>query len=126
MSEQFFIDDGYDQEGFIAQVAGVHGPIEFTYRPMIQADRQSHYDLVIKKKLPADRAMAKTVSKHLQSWSLERDPTPENLAKLRSPILEKLHAIISGEAPSEAGEGDGLTSAEQDEDDVKNSGSASP
>lgn len=120
MHDEFFIDDGYDQDGHIAAVEGVHGPVDFTFRPMIQADRQAHYELVVKKKLPVDKAMERTVAKHIRSWSLKREPTPENLGRLRAPLLEKLHAIISGEAASDGAGEDALTASEQDEEDAKN------
>jgi len=106
-----FIEDGYTEQGYIAAADGIHGPLEFEYRPALAklADRISGM-------LQGDRpnwdgfwdAIAKALAREpklLQSWSLKDSKggdvpiTEANV--LRCKQAHKIWAVVTGQRASD-------------------------
>lgn len=101
-----FIDDGYSEDGYIAAVAGVHGPLTFKYRPAMgqlvdkatalagRDEWDKFWDLIPK-------ALARD-PKLLLEWD-ETDSkgqlvqiTEANLKRIRDMKFHKIWSIIAG------------------------------
>lgn len=112
-----FIDDGYTEQGYIAAVDGIHGALEFEFRPalvkladkitgMLQTDRPNWEGF-------ADSA-AKALARDpglLKSWSLKNGKgdavaiTEANLLRVRNQMFHKLWMIVAGQLPSDPRDG---------------------
>lgn len=102
-----FIDDGYTEEGYIAGVAGIHGPLSFTYRPMLPETR----DRLLRSQqrdIAAGHKEARTeLAKHVQDWDLKDrkgnavPKTAANIGQLRPLIQDKLFSIVAGQIASD-------------------------
>ena len=111
-----FIDDGYTSDGYIAADEGVHGPLEFTYRPILpgQRDKVNQY----LRRDPANyeafheaarKALAgtKDTPARLVSWSLKDrsdQPVPiteANVGRIRPRLFDKLWLVVIGELASD-------------------------
>lgn len=112
-----FIEDGYTEQGYIAAVDGVHGPLEFEFRPalvkladritgMIQGERPNWEGF-------ADAA-AKALARDpglLKSWSLKNGKgdavpiTEANCLRVRNQMFHKLWLIVAGQIPSDPRDG---------------------
>lgn len=98
MSESFVVEDGYTEDGFIAAEEGIHGPLEFTYRPLLTARRDNIA------RLEGDafpNAAAKELAKQLKKWSaaVGGKPLPLTEANIRSAkprLFDKLWLIVAG------------------------------
>lgn len=108
-----FIDDGYTEQGYIAQLDNVHPALEFEYRPalvkladkitgLIQGERPDYERFID----AAAKAMAREPGL-LKSWSL-RDAkgnavqiTEANLQRVRNLLFHKLWMIVAGQSPSD-------------------------
>ena len=108
-----FIDDGYEEEGYIAAVDGVHGPLEFKYRPALGKLADKVLALIQGERPNWDAFWAETTKAlardpHLlKSWS-ETDrhgqPVPiteANLMRVRDVKFHKLWGVVSGSRPSD-------------------------
>ena len=112
-----FIEDGYSETGFIAAVDGVHGALEFEFRPalfkladritgLIQGERADWQRF-------ADEA-AKALGqdpKLLQSWTLKDSKgnpvqiTAANCLRVKNQLFHKLWLIVAGQLPSDPRDG---------------------
>lgn len=127
-----FIDDGYTEEGYIANEEGYHGELEFTFRPALPrlADRVTALLMADKWEAFWDAAAKALASepKLLQSWSLKgaggQDVpiTAANIQRLKPRLAHKLWSVVSGNRPSDPREGDLPAGGKIDlEGDAKNS-----
>ncbi|MFI4875951.1 MAG: hypothetical protein ACIALR_11455 [Blastopirellula sp. JB062] len=111
---QFFIDDGYFEQGHIDALSGVHGPLDFVFRPMIHADKEAYFAAARAPGATPSAVMAQFVAEHVRSWSLARPLDSANLQRLRPRLLERLFHIVMGESASD------LTLADREAADLKN------
>lgn len=108
-----FIEDGYSEQGYIAAIDGIHGALEFEYRPaigkladrvtgMIQGDRvnwEAWWEAV-GKALAVDPGL-------LKSWSLKDAKgnavpiTSANIQRVRQLLIHRLWMIVAGQLPSD-------------------------
>lgn len=133
MSEMHdYIEDGYTQPGYIAAAEGLHGPLEFEFRPalgkladkitsLIQGDRPDYEAFW--------NAVAKALGSEprlLQSWSLKDSKgqaVPINEAaiqRVRQLMVHKLWMIVSGHRPSDPRPDGSQPAKATPEADVKN------
>ncbi len=108
-----FIASDYLEEGFIAAEPGVHGPLTFTYRPLLAAARDQAIGLVMSAPPQygafVDR-VAEELAKNVKSWSLtdsRKDPVPinaENVKLVRPQLLDKVWGVVSGARRSDEAE----------------------
>lgn len=102
-----FIEDGYNESGYISAEEGIHGALEFEYRPMIP----SVQGRILEKK--ETEAFVDAVCKaliresHLKSWSLKDSKgtavplTEANLKRIKPRLFDKLWTTIAGLRPSD-------------------------
>lgn len=114
----FFIDDGYSEQGHIAALAGVHGPLDFVYRPMIHADKEAYYELAKRPGVSPTAAIAESVAAHVRQWSLARPIAVEQVVRLRPRLLERLFYIVMGEIASDLP--GAVAGRQQEASDLKN------
>jgi hypothetical protein len=99
ITKQFtYIPDGYNLRAKIAEVPGLHGPIEFYYRPMLRNERielttkvARAADPVFQAKAEADDLVARIIR-----WDV---PVPVSLAgldRLPVPLQEKMLSVVWG------------------------------
>ncbi len=113
----------YTQDGFIAASPGLHGELQFTYRPFLMEDRARY--MVQVEKLPLAQQYGKAAAelgKRLASWSLENpDGTPlkittDNVRRVKPALLDRLWLIVLG---IEASDIDPQWDTEQTEEHVE-------
>lgn len=104
-----YIPDGYTLKGFIAQQPGLHGALNFTYRPMLQKDRV----LVIEKirTCPIEKSedeVARVVAARVKTWDLTHPETgaaieisSDAALHLQSTLLTRLWNILIGDKPTD-------------------------
>ncbi|TWT34691.1 hypothetical protein [Blastopirellula retiformator] len=97
----YFIDDGYFETGHIAAQTGLHGALDFVYRPMIHADKEAYYELAKRPDVSPTTAIVTFVTRHLHEWSLARSIEAAQVERLRPQLLEKLLHIVMGDLASE-------------------------
>lgn len=104
-----YIPDGYTEEGYIREVPGLHGPVRFTFRPMLVVQRAGLFGqrtLSLPDELQ-DRRCADVLCAQLVSWSVtdsEGRPlavTAENILRLKPALFQRILAIVSGVEPSD-------------------------
>ncbi len=106
-----FIDDGYTENGHIDAEAGIHGPLDFEYRPMVpQVQART---LAKKDGDEFINAMSKELAGEkdalVKSWSLmnskkESVPVTEaNIKRLRPRLYDKLWQVVAGVRASDGG-----------------------
>ncbi len=104
-----YIPEGYTEEGYIREVPGLHGPVRFTFRPMLVVERAALFGqrmLSMPDELQ-DRRCADVLCGCLVSWSVtdaEGRPlavTAENILRLKPALFQRMLAIVSGVEPSD-------------------------
>lgn len=104
-----YIPDGYIEEGYIRGVAGLHGSVRFTFRPMRVVEQATLFGqrmLSLPEELQ-DRRCADVLCSHLISWSVADangrplELTAENILRLKPALFQRLLAIVSGIEPSD-------------------------
>jgi len=107
-----FISDGYTQQGYIAQVTGLHGALSFEFRPILAEERAVYYSPKTQA-LPADqqeKAACKLLAAKLASWTLVDAAgacvpiNAENVSRVRPALQGKLWRIVAGLDPTESTE----------------------
>lgn len=102
-----FIDDGYTQEGYIAGVVGLHGPLSFTYRPFLPETRDRLLKSQQRDNATGHKEARDELAKAVQKWDLKdrtgRDvpKAAVNIGKLRPLLQDKLFSIVAGQIPSD-------------------------
>lgn len=104
-----FLEDGYTQDGYIAEVARLHPAVSFTYRPALYEEREAWrragakaFDAKADTKLAADLIVG-----HITGWDVKKrdgaavDLKADNVARLHPAILRKLLEIVLGYEPSD-------------------------
>jgi hypothetical protein len=112
-----FIEDGYQESGYIAAVDGVHGPLEFEFRPALVKTADKITGL-IQGSNPNWESFADAAAKALardpgllKSWSLkdsrggEVKITEANCLRVRNQLFHKLWMIVAGQMPSDPRDG---------------------
>lgn len=102
---QNIIREGVTQDGYIAEVEGIHGEESFTYRPML-GQHAEKYATDVRRLLDTDPErgyleVAKVVAKYLKSWSEPVEVSVDVLSKVRKTVLMKMYYIIRGDAASD-------------------------
>lgn len=131
-----YIDDGYEEQGYIAADEGVHGPLEFTYRPILPGQRDRVNQFI--RRDPANyeafheaarKALAgtKDAPARLLTWSLtDRGGQPVaitevHVGRIKPRLFDKLWLILIGELASDRKPGaDGERTKVDLEADAKN------
>ena len=103
------INDGHTRKGRINAVPGLHGQLDFEFRPMLAADVEAFEAMLDKAK--AGRAqvelIAALVAKQLVSWSEPENPKEQaSILRLPHPVLLRLRYIVQGLRPSDLTEVD--------------------
>ena len=108
-----FIEDGYTERGYIKPVDGLHGPLEFEYRPALGALSDRITSLSQGERPDMDRfwqSVAKALARDpglLKSRSLKNSKgetvpiTEANIQRVRQLLVNKLWLIVSGHIPSD-------------------------
>ncbi|MFN9110311.1 MAG: hypothetical protein ACK5XN_09605 [Bacteroidota bacterium] len=100
-----FIRDGVSQDGFIAEVDGLHGSISFKYRPMLGQHAELYAD-AIEKAVTADPEkgylkMVDVVAEYLQEWDQPAELNKENVRRLKQRLMIRIYRIIRGDNKSD-------------------------
>lgn len=111
-----YIDDGYSEQGFIAADEGIHGPLEFEFRPVLPAQRD-RVEQYLNLNPPNPDAFHEAVGKalagggkepaRLLKWNLtDRGGqvvaiTAANMAKLKPHLFNRLWLVVSGRLASD-------------------------
>jgi hypothetical protein len=113
MSRSDFIDDGYNEPGYVApHKDGLHGELHFVYRPMLPAEQSDHgsiYETAGETPSNGDRKWAAVLADKLVSWSLTDAKggvvpiSAGNLLKLRPALFHRLWPIVLGTRASDKG-----------------------
>lgn len=103
-----YIPDGYTQRGYIEASEGKHGPLAFTFRPMLPEERDAVEEvLAIRPAREGSQVAAAAVAHALFEWDLRDEngcPLPVGLdcvRRLRPSLFDKLYAVVSGREPSD-------------------------
>lgn len=103
-TDDFVIDDGYTEQGYIAPVEGLHGALEFTFRPILPARR----DAVARNDGEGFvTAAAKELAKAIKSWSASAGGkalpvTEHNIRSAKPRLFDRLWLVVAGYQPSDA------------------------
>jgi hypothetical protein len=104
-----FIDlaDGYTERAFLAELPGIHGRVEFGYRPLLQEEIVA-YETASKGRqgMQLREFVAGLLAAKLKSWDLRDGKgqvvaiTAPHLLRLKERLFLRLWAVVSGqEAP---------------------------
>ncbi len=107
MSSLFIEDDGYSRRVRVAPVAGVHGELLFTMRPMLPAqveDFEGKLDAMVRRgdHTSASKMAAARVADHITEWEVRTrkgDPvkvSAENVGRLVPNLFGKVKLIVEG------------------------------
>lgn len=106
--ETNFIDDGYTQQGYIAEVPGLHGPLRFEFRPFLVEERAALFASLDKMSRDAyERKCGHAVADRLVAWDVtDRNGKPveitgPNVLRLRPTVEDKLLSIMLGVKPTD-------------------------
>ena len=97
-----FIDDGYTESGYIAEIPRLHPSLSFEYRPMLATERNRAADEAEKPNADPTKVMVEWLAKKLVTWSLDRKPDAAALSRLRPKLLTRLYAVVAGNDASDA------------------------
>lgn len=102
------IPDGYTEEGYIAEVPGLHPALRFAYRPMLNLERDVLQNLAAKESPQRiNQAFTDAAVSRLQSWGAtdqQGDPlaiNAKNFSRLRPALFNRVYNIIAGYQPSD-------------------------
>jgi hypothetical protein len=102
--ETSYIDDGYQESGYIAADEGLHGPLTFTYRPVLVQTRDTLNALIARDTPDTEtfvRKVTEQLAKSVIEWSLRNkgELVPINadtMRRVRPRLLDKLWGVVSG------------------------------
>lgn len=108
MSFSAFIDDGYNETGFIKESEGLYPAVTFEYRPFTSSEWMRYLDKADDKVLAKNLDdLVKALKDHLKSWDLrDRNEnivpiTTDTLKKLKHVLLKRIFAIVTCQEPSD-------------------------
>lgn len=100
-----FIRDGISQDGYIAEVNGIHGEVSFKYRPMLGQHAEMYADLIEKAVASDPQAaylkMVDIVSDYLQEWDQPMELNKDSVRRLKQRIMIRIYRIIRGDQKSD-------------------------
>lgn len=109
---QNFIEDGWSEKCVLTGEAGLYGPFEAMYRPLLPVEAGTFSDRVQKMTIPQVRQeIAIWLAKQLVSWNITTssgEPVPitkENVGKLREALYSRLWLVVSGQMPDDQPDG---------------------
>lgn len=99
----FFITDGQDERGYIAESPRLHPALGFTFRPILVEERDTIERARGAKSGVADAhaVIRRAMAKHVKTWDAPAPITDEHLRKLRPALFDKLWAILAGDRGSD-------------------------
>lgn len=106
-----YIDDGYQEPGYIAAEEGLHGPLEFEFRPILAAQRDRANSLIQREQPQFDRfheEAGKALAGAVKRWSItdrSGNPVPitaDTLKRIKPRLLDKLWVVCTGAMTSDA------------------------
>jgi hypothetical protein len=105
---QDYIDDGYEEDGYLAEEKGLHRELSFRFRPLLPEQRDGIDQVTIREgAVKGCRAIAAALAKQIKGWSLKDGKggdvaiNPGNVARIRPRLFDKLWAVVSGRLPSD-------------------------
>lgn len=108
MSFLGIINDGYTENGYIAEHKRLYPAVRFTFRPMLIAELVEYGRAVDKLKgMEVRRYVAQLLKDKISSWDLvdaKGESVPVNVAnflKLKASLFDKLFGIVSVQIPSD-------------------------
>jgi hypothetical protein len=117
------IEDGLEQEAYIAEEMGLHPECRFSYRPMSPEEFESFDDKVSKESPGRSRAMVgKLLSDKIRKWSLVNSKglpvaiTEYSCRSLRAILQMKIYQIVTGVRATDI---DPMHGAAEDKQDFK-------
>ncbi len=109
MSDCDYIEDGYTEKGSLDAEAGIHGAIQFEYRPMMPVAQGRLLDTKGEAFIPAVAKALCGKEGSLKSWSLvdsKKQPVPvseANILRIKPRLFDKLWQVVAGIRPSDGG-----------------------
>jgi hypothetical protein len=110
LSDHVYIPDGYTKRGYVAAIEGLHGAVDFTYRPVQFEQFIAHRDAYLAPANPKTRHMVPPASlnEYVKTWDVT-DPNSgaevpiaaKSFARLPPPVMEKMFWIVLGTQPSD-------------------------
>ena len=109
------IQDGYTQKAHIAAVPGLYPALDLEFRPALVEERSVLIDFG---KTERDKKKVRAFSyqflaSHIQSWSIDAKVTPENVAKLRPLLYDRIENIVFGYDVGDSAEGTDANSEDE-------------
>lgn len=103
MSNLLLIDDGYTCDACISQVDGIHGTLEFTYRPMTHEERDQVARALAAQNnaKSATEILAKVIAEHVTGWNIPADISIANVKRIVPNLFDKLYSVVAGSRPSD-------------------------
>lgn len=118
-----YIEDGYNESGFMKELPGVYEAVHFVFRPVLPADVRTvlHQWSEISPEEKSKR-INELIVDHLLDWDLTHKGTilpinVEVLSRLKQPFVDRLFNIITY---SDLSDKEYKAKQEQDEADAKN------
>jgi hypothetical protein len=96
----FFVGDGYDVEGYIKEVEGLHPALRFRYRQNTATENgEWSRNIQNTPQKDADKLGARMVVKKLIDWNAPAEITELNISRLQPLLFEKLLLTVMGRRP---------------------------
>lgn len=120
MHNENYIPDGCTDEGYIKEDRGLHGALEFSYRPMLPEEQSGIANIIAKQDgKRAVRTQSEAIARKLISWGLTHEGkeipiTADAIRRLRPMLFSRLYLVVAGLRPSDARPGEGEDSDESD------------
>ena len=101
-------DDGYTEPGFVAARPGLHGELQFTFRPLLIQDQAKWVKGADSMQAAVwNQQCARLMAERIKSWSLctkDGSCVPINAAsilRLKPALFSRLYGILLGTEPSD-------------------------
>lgn len=100
------IEDGYTADGYIAEIPGLHGSMDFKYRPMLPETRDRCQRAMVDV-AKGHKESREQIKRHLVEWDVKRGDgtdapiTVEMVGRLQPLLQDKLYSIVAGNMPSD-------------------------
>ncbi|EAQ81665.1 MULTISPECIES: hypothetical protein [Blastopirellula] len=91
-----FIEDGYTEQGYIAEAPNLYGALQFEFRPMLHQESDDAVAAMTRAPNSSTSVVAAALAQHLTKWSAKGPITADRLVKMRVKLLERLYGIVSG------------------------------
>lgn len=108
-----YVTDDCQERGYIAEVPGIHGSIEFEYRPLLPEEQRGIADAAEKMNAKAStKIMADAMERKILSWDMvdergaELPVTSEIIRRLKPSLFSRMYLVISSMRASDPKPGD--------------------